>query len=142
MKDTWADVPSAATTSASRKTATTEAAGSTKATESATSKIQSYALLGSNFKKANSTSNCAIKATSKADVGYANTERSAADAEHEQNSTLATSSNLTQLATTYPKFYERTPNILRNSEKALWEKNSKLYPYSFLLVLLQANIRQ
>src|SRR5665647_1467046 len=124
-KVTSENAPLAATTSASPKTATTEAAVSTKAIASATSKTRNFAPHGKNCKRVNSTSNYAIKATSKADAEYANIEKYAEDAEHEPNSTQATSLNQTQPATTSPKSCKKTPKYLKNFVKTRWVKNNK-----------------
>jgi hypothetical protein len=64
----------------------------------------------------NCTLNCETKATLRADAAFASTEKSAAGAEHAQNTTQATYSNQTQPATTYPKFYAKTLITLKNSK--------------------------
>ena len=57
------------------------------------------------------------------------TEKSAADAEHAPNSTLATSSNQTQPATTYPKSSKKTPKHSKHYAKTQWAKNNKPNPF-------------
>ena len=55
-----------------------------------------------------------------ADAEFASTEKYAADAEHEQNTTQATSSSQTQPATTYQKCYAKTPNTYKNNKRCFF----------------------
>ena len=103
---------------------------STKATASATSKPKNYEPPGKNYNKAPSTSNYATKTTPKADAASANTEKSAADAEHAQNTTQATSSHQTLHATIYPRSYGKTPKSWKNSKKIHWVKNNNPVTFS------------
>jgi hypothetical protein len=73
-------------------------------------------MFGMTCRKANCISSYETKATSKEDAEFANTEKSAADAEQGQNITLATYSSQTQLATTYRKFCAKTLTTLKSSK--------------------------